>query len=632
MAKDIKDTGVKKKKGPIRTEAVAPFAIVMALLIVYFTFFFDLHLRKGIEWGMTKVNGAEVSITRLKTSFLKLTFEMRGMGWTNPSRPERNRFEITEIGFGAKWDAILRGKVLVERVGVTGILVDTPRAKPGRVLPPEEAASGRNQMWDLMQKKLEGSALGDVIRILQGFDPKQELAKIKSELKSLAQVNELKTELAQKEKAWKATVASLPGDKDFKELRAKLDSVNLSAKNPAEIQGQIKTLQSVISGTEDKTQAIEKGGKTVTGDIDEFSTGVAKIDNLISEDKKDLEKRLQIPSIDPASLSKEIFGPIVMAKLSKSETLMAMSKKYIPEAKKVSQKLKAKKEEDRPKPPPRGEGKNYEFGRKDSYPKFWVKLVEVSSKADNTEFGGNVEGKITDIVSTPELIGRPTVATFNAEFPKKEIMDVVFRGELDRKDGETTMGFEASVGSYPVLGQALSNGNDLKLAIDRARGALIVKGKLVGDQIGLSLENQFKEATYQMEASSPILRSIMDSALKALTFAWIRAKFEGNLKDPSFSIESNFGQAIGQGLKGHLESKIVEAKAMINERVDGAVGDAKRELNGQFAAKKAEILGPLEEKKKALASIQKEAEKKIAGLKSGASKKAVDSLKKKLKF
>ena len=38
-----------KKQGPIRFEAVLPLAIVVGLIALYFTLFFDAHLRHGLE-------------------------------------------------------------------------------------------------------------------------------------------------------------------------------------------------------------------------------------------------------------------------------------------------------------------------------------------------------------------------------------------------------------------------------------------------------------------------------------------------------------------------------------------------------------------------------------------------------
>ena len=47
-----------KKKGPIRFEAVLPFTIIVLVVWAYFFFFFDNHLRAGMEYFGTNANGA----------------------------------------------------------------------------------------------------------------------------------------------------------------------------------------------------------------------------------------------------------------------------------------------------------------------------------------------------------------------------------------------------------------------------------------------------------------------------------------------------------------------------------------------------------------------------------------------
>lgn len=95
---------VKKPKGPIRMEAVIPFVIVTTLTVLYFTLFFDSHLRKAIEFVGYQVMGAEVNVADLETSFRKGTFRMRGIQVTDSSKPTHNMVVVGDIRFGVLWD------------------------------------------------------------------------------------------------------------------------------------------------------------------------------------------------------------------------------------------------------------------------------------------------------------------------------------------------------------------------------------------------------------------------------------------------------------------------------------------------------------------------------------------------
>lgn len=43
------ETKKKKSKGPIRLEVILPVGILCGLTYAYFTFYFDKHLKDGIE-------------------------------------------------------------------------------------------------------------------------------------------------------------------------------------------------------------------------------------------------------------------------------------------------------------------------------------------------------------------------------------------------------------------------------------------------------------------------------------------------------------------------------------------------------------------------------------------------------
>lgn len=127
-----------KKKGILRTEAVVPFLIVVAILYAYFHFFFDMHLKKAIEWGGYQAVGAEVDIAKLETSFFRGTIRLQGIEVTNAEKPSHNSFAIGDIRFGVLWDGLLRAKFVVEEMAVEQIKIDTLRKSPGKVKPPEQ--------------------------------------------------------------------------------------------------------------------------------------------------------------------------------------------------------------------------------------------------------------------------------------------------------------------------------------------------------------------------------------------------------------------------------------------------------------------------------------------------------------
>ncbi len=127
---------VKKPKGPIRFEAIIPITIIWVVSLIYFTYFFDHHLKKAIEWAATQANGAEVNVNVVKTSFIKGEFLMEKIEVTNSEMPKFNLVEVGRVHFKYLWDALLRMKFVVEDASIDVIQMGTKRAHEGFVVPP----------------------------------------------------------------------------------------------------------------------------------------------------------------------------------------------------------------------------------------------------------------------------------------------------------------------------------------------------------------------------------------------------------------------------------------------------------------------------------------------------------------
>ncbi|RZA08901.1 MAG: TIGR03545 family protein, partial [Proteobacteria bacterium] len=183
----------KKKQGPFRTEAIIPSVIILALVYGYFYFFFDTHLRKGLELAATNIHGAEVNIGKIETSFWRASFSMRNLEVTNKEQPTHNLFEVGEIRTKLLWDALLRMKGVVEDASVLDIRAYTKRSHPGYVLPEPKPgtengllAKAQAQVLKQTRAKLNNNFLGDIAEVLSGVDPKEQLNNIKADLKAVA--------------------------------------------------------------------------------------------------------------------------------------------------------------------------------------------------------------------------------------------------------------------------------------------------------------------------------------------------------------------------------------------------------------------------------------------------------------
>nr|HMN69551.1 TIGR03545 family protein [Bdellovibrionales bacterium] len=397
----------KKAKGPIRWEAVIPIVVIVALVGLYFSLFFDGHMRRALEYVGTQVNGAEVNVGRLSTSFLGASLELDDIQITDKNKPERNTVQVGAIRFKMLWDALLRAKVVVEESSILNIQALTPRKSPGYVVPPPppekpgSSAIEKAQAMVLKQtrKKFNENFLGDIAAVLGGTDPKEQLKNLQAELKSDARIQQLEAELKVKRTEWEKRIRELPQQQELKAYEARVKALRFDVNKPAELASNLKEADKIYKEIDGKVKLVEATSKDVNGQVNQYSQSFKDLEAMVQEDIRDLQKRLKIPNIDSKEFSRQIFMQMIEQKLGSFAKYIAVARKYMPPKKTAAEKLAEQKEA--VDPPKRGEGRTYRFPITVGYPLFWLKHAAISSELGQSELSGNVKGEILDLSTDP---------------------------------------------------------------------------------------------------------------------------------------------------------------------------------------------------------------------------------------
>ncbi|MCC7440451.1 MAG: TIGR03545 family protein, partial [Bdellovibrionales bacterium] len=526
------------------------------------------------------------------------------------------------------WDALLRGKVVIPTAGITNIALNTARSSPGRVLPKDSVeGSARSEMIQQARELLlKRTPLGDLAKFIDNFDPKKQLADIKGELKALKKIQALTGELDTKQAEWEKTLGSLPAGEDFAQAQSTISGLKAS-KNPMEIKKQIDVVQGTVSGLQKKLEALEKGSRSLTEDVNRFAKETGSIDDVVREDIRDAEGKLQIPSLEPKDMAKDMFGPEVLAKTQEAEKYASMARDYMPP--------KSEKKE-APKPAPRATGRVYEFGRPNGYPVFWMKRAEISSKLDESAEAGELSGELRNVASNQVQTGLPTELELQGAFPRAEVSGLRLKAVFDHRTDKPVDSIVATVGSFPVSGRDLSRGGDVTFGFGKAVGSAEIEGALSGGEMLLRAQTAFRQVKFEVKARSAMLDSALKDVARELTTVTVKATAKGTADDLDISVESNLADAIARGLARQLQTRLAEARAKIKAMIDEQVMGPKRELVGRVDAAKAQVLGQVTARKKQAEAAKATADKKIAELKKSLTpdvkKKGVGALKKKLKF
>lgn len=623
----------KKKKGPIRTEAVIPFLIVVALTWVYFHFFFDFHLKKTFEFAGYHLLGAEVDIDKLETSFFKGTFRVQGVEVTNAEKPTHNMVKIGDIRFGVMWDALLRAKVVVDEMAVEQIEIDVPRKTPGKVKPPDpkedpNAPSAVDKLKDkalgTVEDKYNQNALGDLAAILGGASAESQVEKIEASLPSKARLKEMEAEYQAKTKQWQEKINSLPKAQEIQALGDRLAKVKIKDfKSPQELQQSLTEIDSVIKEADAKYKLAQTTGSDLNTDLKNLDQGLKELDAMVRKDIKDLEARFKIPSLDAKSLSQSIFYPYIAPYLAQFNRYKGLAKKYVPPN------LMDKKT-DQPEniqPRPRDKGVTYEFTHTKSYPLFWIKRISVSSKAGPSQFAGDLSGLITDVTSNQPLIGRPTVAKLEGDFPGMKVSGFLGKLIIDNTKAISRIGYEFGVGSYAIAGKELVQSPDVQLAFKQANGSLRSHGELVAlKDFKFELQNQFKNVDYQIASKTPVAEEVLKAIFSSLPAITLDVDGAGVLPGIALNINSNLGPELSKGFERQLQAKIAEARAKLQAFVDQEVGKNKAKLEADFNKAKAQVEGEIKKVQDQLNAEKAKGEGKITQAKKDAENQAKKGL------
>lgn len=622
----------RKKKGLIRWNAIVPIATGAALVGVYFTFFFDLHLRKVLEWSLGSLNSAEVNIASLRTRVVGLSLDIQGVAFTSPAEPSTNRLGIGSISARLNGDALLRAKLVIEELSVRDLESGTPRTTPGRVYPPL-ASNPDTPTGKLLARIKEEAALsgvGQLAAMLQGFDPREALKNIGSldSLQSLARIKALETDLAAKQATWRQTLTTIPGQKELDGLQAKVAAIKIGG-NPAELQGQIGQATSVLGEARTVVDGVRSKGTGLVQDVTGFSKSLTELDDLVAKDRQQLAGRLKLPQVDSQALTRQLLGERVIRYVAQTEQFIKMGRSQAGSG--------AGK---RAAPPVQAgigfKGVNYEFGRLRGYPAVWLKRAEVTSKGGNSAFGGDVAGVLTDWSSDARIIQKPAVARLSADFPRRGIEGLRFEARLDRSREPARDHVELTLGGMPLAAQTLSESAELELSIPQSKARAKLEGSFEGEGVLIEGTVGLKDARYRVASRTPLMQQLVQEATQNLSQASIGVRVSGTWNDLRLSLTSSLGDALERAFRSRVEKQVVEVRQKIDALIQERVGKPRQALTEKFGRTQSEITGQVDARQKQADGVAGQAQGKVdqakAQLQNAGTKKAVDAVRGKLPF
>lgn len=607
-----------KKKGPIRFEAIIPVFVLSLITFLYFTFYFDHHMKKLIEYVGTQANGAEVNVDAVRTSFIRGSFDLDRLQVTDPERPTHNSIEIGNMHFQYLWDALLRMKFVVDDASINNIQLLKPRTSPGKVLPPEPARPSKIDALQLevmaqVKNKYGANMLGDVLAVLEGGDYEGQIQKIRGTLKSETRVNAMVSDVQAKKEFWDGKVKELSDTSKLKEIETTLQSVKAEKNFVKQAQG-VSKLNSLLNDVHKQYKEIETSTNKLQAEVKAVSNYPKELQALVNEDIASLKNRFSVPQIDFKDMAMHLFAGEFAQYIAKARKYQAVAEQYLPEK---------KEQEDVVIPPKRSEGKNYDFPITAGYPLFWLKRAAISSKGTADSYSGQVSGELTNVTTSPKQINKPVVLDMKGDFPDVKVMGVKALITADFTKEIAKQSALIQVSSFAVPEKLFVNDDKLKFGFLNAIGTSTISATLQEQRVNMSWTSALNKPQFLVETSNKLAKEMLTNVVNSIPVITIDGKATGSYKNLNMDIKSNLGTELGQGFTREIGAKVTEAQNKINAMVEEKIKNPKETLMAAINGNNKNLsqLGNLEDLYK---KNEDKIKAEIAKLKSGG---GVDKLK-----
>ena len=491
--------------------------------------------------------------------------------------------ENENMHFQYECDALLRMKFVVDDASINNIQIAKPRKHPGKVLPPEPAKPSKINELQIevisqIKNKYGKNVLGDIVTLLEGGDYKDQIEKLRGDLKSEARIAAMISDVNSKKEVWDGKIKTLSDTTKIKEIESQIQSIS-KQKNVLQQAKGIKDLNDLLKDVNKQYKEIQVASKQLQSEVNAVSQYPKELEALVKQDIASLKDRFKVPEIDFKDMAMHLFAGEFAEHIAKARKYQALAKQYIPE----------KKEKDEVVPPKRAQGKNYEFPITTGYPLFWLKRAALSSKGTADSYTGKVSGELTNVTTSPKTIGKPIVLDMRGDFPGVKVMGVQAMVTVDftKAVGEQTALIK--VGSFIVPEKMFVNDEKMKFGFQNAVGSSTVRIKMVQEEISMSWDSILNQPKFVIESKTKLAQEMLTNIMNGITAITINGSATGSFKNLDMHISSNLGDELGNGFKREIGNKIADAQSKIQSLVDDKIMKPKNDLMAAIGGNKANL-------------------------------------------
>ncbi len=561
-----------------RWKALGPMLGFLVIVIVLWTLFIDHIIRKTVEWAGTAANGAEVDLSSATLHTFRGRIDLGRLQVTNPKAPATNRLDIAGMTADIHVAALLEKKANVETLSVSGVRFGTPRARPGRVVPPDTSKGffARELASFADRAHIPPLDLSGLARLTGWHGVSADSLQTPKQAKAIqARGDSVKTALEGSLRAADPT----PAIDSARALADRLKNQNPRTLGPA---GAVKAAQDVRTALAN-LQASQQRLTSLKGDVDRgmqsVRTSVASLDDARKADYQYALHLVHVPSLEAPDLSASVFQRMALERIQPYLDMLAKAEQYIPPGLRPRRTTGPKRL--------RMAGTDFHFPKEHHYPTFLVALAHADVTLGGTgAAAGTYLAEARGVTTEPPVYGRPMTFTLMRSAAAQGPDRIRAYGLIDRvtdtpRDslaatltGVDLPGYDVSpVGAHLALGKG-----NLEITLARHGEQLLGRWHVVSDSVSWSrLGASTSTGADPAEKDSTKIGSkawvdaLLWRTVSGLRAVDVDARISGTLRDPRIDINSNVGGALSQSLSRAVGAEVQRLQAQARADVDRLV-------------------------------------------------------------
>ncbi|MDD3065398.1 MAG: TIGR03545 family protein [Endomicrobiaceae bacterium] len=595
----------------IRLNFIIPTAIVIALITVFNVLFFDVLLKKAFIATGEMIFGAKVEVVSLKTSFTHLSLEMTGLKCADRNGYFKNLIDIDQIKFQAKFSPLLRKKIVIDEMSVTGLKWGTERKTSGKLPPKKEKKFEKKKKKDGMFSKFFEGAKNKATSEFNNLPAVDAFAKIEAQtknfdvnslintadLQSLNEINKLSAETEAKYNNYKTKISEYKIEDKIEETKTLINDISktksFALSDISASAGKIEKLKENKKELENILKDLNNAKK----DLTESVNFTKQIQTMINKDIDSLSSKVALPGLDTRNISRILFGQQWINRTDKIIYYMTLVKKYMPE-KKAEKEVKE-----------RQKGRDIIFKQK-LYPDLLISKINITgTTAKNSKTQGiDFSGFIKNISSSPDMIGSPVTLEIKGNNGSQSLLvEGIFDYRGNASDNILKITLKGLSGSALNIPD-----NDYLPLINTGNmnmyGTFSLKDNKFLCSADIKLDN-IKEKVIPDDTTMKYIVKITNS-IKSFS---VSAKAGVNDKNESeFNISSDIDKKISEAVSNLFASQIAEVKEKARSEINKMIQEKQKQLEEKLGADKDSLLKDINLKTKTISDITESVNKSVS--------------------